>query len=168
MTTPRLTVATDGSALGNPGPGAWAWAAEPPGGVGVPRVWAAGALPHTTNNAAELHALLEVLTSVPAHLPLLVLVDSTYVRDAATKWRFGWRRRGWVTAAGTPVKNKELMQQIDVLLDQRDVEFRWVKAHQTNGRGNPLNEFVDNAAQAAARTLRSHSQPNNGPGWPPA
>lgn len=164
-TQPRLVVACDGSALGNPGPGAWAWAAQPLNGLN-PTVWAAGFMPHTTNNAAELTALISVLDVVPAHIPLTVILDSTYVRDAATKWRHGWKRRGWKTAAGQPVKNVELMQRIDAALGGRDVEFVWVKAHQAAGRGNRLNEFVDAAAQNAARAGRAGGVVNTGPGWP--
>lgn len=157
-------MATDGSALGNPGPGGWAWAVNPPNAA-APSVWASGSFAHTTNNIAELTALREALMSIPAGLPLLVRTDSTYVRDVCTKWRFGWRRKGWKTASGAPVKNQELIKELDALLEGRDVTFQWVKAHVAGG-GDPLNEFVDAAAQAAARSVRSGRGHDAGPGWP--
>lgn len=163
----RLVVATDGSALSNPGPAGWAWAATAPGG-GTPQVWAAGPLGTNTNNVAELTALRELLRAVPASVPLEVRADSQYVINCVTEWIHGWRRRGWKTAAGAPVKNRDLIVEIDALLAGRDVVFRWVKAHQARG-GDPLNEFVDEAARAAATSVRAGTTPGPavlGPGWP--
>jgi ribonuclease HI len=164
-TTPRLVIATDGSALGNPGPAGWAWAAASLN-MSTPQVWAAGSIGHGTNNEAELMALLEVLRSVPAHLPLELRMDSQYALNAAEKWRHGWKRRQWKTAAGQPVKNLDIIVAIDAALEGRDIKYVWVKAHQGAGRGDPLNEFVDAAAKAAAAAGRAGRAIPAGPGWP--
>lgn len=165
MTTARLVVATDGSSLGNPGPSGWSWAAQAPGGA-TPQVWAAGGISYGTNNEAELTALLRVLEAVPASVPLEIRMDSRYALDAASKWRHGWRRKNWVTGAGKPVANKDIIVSIDALLSGRDVTFVWVKAHQAAGRGDRLNEFVDQAARAASTAIRHKRVVNEGPGWP--
>ena len=164
-TAPRLVTATDGSAKPNPGPTGWAWAASAPDG-GVPRVWAAGALPHGTNNIGELMALQQLLTVCPAHVLLEVRMDSQYALNAVSKWIHGWRRNRWVNAKGQPVANQDLIRDIDQLMAGRDITFTWVKAHQRRGLGDPLNEFVDQAAQAASDAMRAGRPIPGGPGWP--
>ncbi|MCC9311489.1 ribonuclease HI [Kitasatospora sp. RB6PN24] len=144
----RVIAACDGAAKGNPGPAGWAYVVAD--GAGVPQRWAAGALGHSTNNIGELTALRQLLTATDPAVPLEVRLDSTYTRDAVTKWLAGWKRNGWKTAAGKPVANQELIQSIDALLDGRDVTFVYVPAHQVNG--DPLNAIADKAASDAART----------------
>ncbi|TQF01565.1 ribonuclease HI [Kitasatospora acidiphila] len=144
----RVIAACDGAAKGNPGPAGWAYVVAD--GAGVPQRWAAGALGHSTNNIGELTALRQLLSATDPELPLEVRLDSTYTRDAVTKWLVGWKRNGWKTAAGKPVANQELIQSIDALLEGRDVTFVYVPAHQANG--DPLNAIADKAASDAART----------------
>jgi ribonuclease HI len=79
---------------------------------------------------------------------LLVQADSRYVIDAATKWLTGWKRRGWTTATGTPVKNLDLFRQLDELLATRHVSFEHVYGHS----GHPANERADTLARDAAVT----------------
>lgn len=146
----RWIAATDGSCLGNPGEAAWAWALTRDPDDLTPDDSASGALGVTTNNVAELTALLELLKATPADQPLEVRMDSQYALNAASKWRHGWKRRGWKKADGKPVMNQELMMDIDTHLDGRDIKFVWVKAHQVGG--DPLNDFVDRAARDAATT----------------
>jgi ribonuclease HI len=147
----RVIAACDGAAKGNPGPAAWAFVVAD--SAGVPQRWQAGALGHSTNNIGELTALEQLLTSTHPAAPLEVRLDSTYTRDAVTKWLSGWKRNGWKTAGGKPVANRELIQRIDALLEGRDVTFVYVPAHQANG--DPLNAVADKAASDAARTQQS-------------
>ncbi|WP_033819948.1 ribonuclease H [Kitasatospora sp. MBT63] len=147
----RVIAACDGAAKGNPGPAAWAYVVAD--SAGVPQRWQAGPLGHSTNNVGELTALEQVLTATDAAVPLEVRLDSTYTRDAATKWLAAWKRNGWKTAAGKPVANRELIQRIDALLDGREVTFVYVPAHQVNG--DPLNAIADKAASDAARTQQA-------------
>ncbi|PYC87459.1 ribonuclease HI [Streptomyces tateyamensis] len=144
----RVIAACDGAAKGNPGPAGWAYVVAD--SAAVPQRWASGALGHSTNNIGELTALEQLLASTDPGVPLEVRLDSTYTRDAVTKWLAGWKRNGWKTAAGKPVANQELIQRIDVLLDGRDVTFVYVAAHQVDG--DPLNAIADKAASDAART----------------
>ena len=143
-----MIAACDGAAKGNPGPAGWAYVVAD--SAAVPQRWESGALGHSTNNVGELTALQRLLASTDPGVPLEVRLDSTYTRDAVTKWLAGWKRNGWKTAAGKPVANQELIQRIDALLTGRDVSFVYVAAHQVDG--DPLNAIADKAASDAART----------------
>ncbi|GGV25046.1 ribonuclease HI [Kitasatospora herbaricolor] len=144
----RVIAACDGAAKGNPGPAAWAYVVAD--SAGAPTRWEAGPLGHSTNNIGELTALERLLAATDPAVPLEVRLDSTYTRDAATKWLVAWKRNGWKTAAGKPVANRELIQRIDALLEGREVTFVYVPAHQVDG--DPLNAVADKAASDAART----------------
>ncbi|WP_030458646.1 ribonuclease H [Kitasatospora sp. NRRL B-11411] len=147
----RVIAACDGAAKGNPGPAGWAFVVAD--GNGAPQRWEAGPLGRNTNNVGELTALQRLLEATDPALPLEVRLDSTYTRDAVTKWLHGWKRNGWKTAAGKPVANQELIQRIDALLTDRDVAFVYVPAHQVDG--DPLNAIADKAASDAARTQQA-------------
>ncbi|WP_405014772.1 ribonuclease H [Kitasatospora sp. NBC_01539] len=147
----RVIAACDGAAKGNPGPAAWAYVVAD--AAGAPQHWQAGPLGHSTNNVGELTALEQLLGAVPPAAPLEVRLDSTYTRDAVTKWLAAWKRNGWKTAAGKPVANQELIQRIDALLEGRDVTFVYVAAHQVDG--DPLNAIADKAASDVARTQQA-------------
>lgn len=150
-----ITAAADGSALGNPGPAGWAW-------VISNEEWRAGGWPRATNNQGELMAVLDLLTAT-AHLSnerLHILCDSQYVINSVTKWMPGWKRKGWRKADGKPVLNRDLLEQIDAAILNRDVTFEWVKGH----AGHPLNEAADDRARNAATAFQQRTSPSEGPG----
>jgi ribonuclease HI len=133
-------VYTDGSCLGNPGPGGWAWA-EPEGR------YESGAEPHTTNQRMEIAAVLHALESLEG--PVEIVSDSAYVVNCfAERWWASWRRRGWRNSKGERVANRDLWEPlIAIVVDSgREVRFRKVQGH----AGNPMNEFVDRLATEAA------------------
>jgi ribonuclease HI len=137
-------VYTDGSCLGNPGPGGWAWAV--PGGR-----YASGADPATTNQRMEITAVLEALRALAGDPggPIEIVSDSTYVvRCFHDRWYDGWRRRGWKNASGKPVANRDLWEPLlaAALDPARTVTFRWVKGHS----GDHWNDVVDGLATSAA------------------
>ncbi|MYX76640.1 ribonuclease H [Streptomyces sp. SID3915] len=142
----RIIAACDGASKGNPGPAAWAWVVAD--AQGRPQRWEAGPLGSATNNIAELTALRELLASTDPTVPVEVRMDSQYAMNAVTKWLPGWKRNGWKTSGGKPVANRELVVEIDGLLDGRGVSFRHVPAHQVDG--DPLNALADQAASEAA------------------
>ncbi|MFF9168113.1 MULTISPECIES: ribonuclease H [unclassified Streptomyces] len=142
----RVVAACDGASKGNPGPAAWAWVVADD--AEAPARWEAGPLGRATNNVAELTALERLLAATDPGVPLEVRMDSQYAMKAVTTWLPGWKRNGWKTAAGKPVANQELVVRIDELLTGREVEFRYVPAHQVDG--DPLNDFADRAASQAA------------------
>ena len=105
-----IIAATDGSSLGNPGAGGWCWYLSPD-------CWRAGGFIRGTNNQAELMAVADLLTETAAiDDELLILADSQYVINILTKWRFGWKKKGWKTGGGKPVANLELVKRLDHLL----------------------------------------------------
>jgi len=148
------TVYTDGSCLGNPGPGGWAWAV--PDGP-----YASGADPRTTNQRMEVTAALEALRALrPGALPggLLVVSDSTYVVNCfRQRWWAGWRRRAWKNSQGKPVANRDLWEPlIELALDPSvPVSFTWVKGHS----GDRWNDVVDELATSAAAAGTGTSGP---------
>ena len=149
-----IIAAADGSALGNPGPAGWAWYVDD-------TCWASGGWPHGTNNMGELMAVLDLLQQT-AHLDdgLHIFCDSKYVIDAVTKWMKGWKRKGWKTASGQPVKNVELMKALDAAM-RPNVKFEWVKGHS----GHRLNEAADVRANAAAAAYQRGGTAEAGPGF---
>jgi len=139
-------VYTDGSCLGNPGPGGWAWVV--PDGA-----YASGAEPRTTNQRMEIKAVLEALRSLGGSEPIEVVSDSSYVVNCfRQRWWEGWFRRGWRNSQGRPVANRDLWEALfELALDgERTVAFRWVKGHS----GDPWNDEVDRLAVEAASSGR--------------
>lgn len=153
-----ITAAVDGSSLGNPGPAGWAW-------VISEDCWDAGGWPSGTNNLGELNAVLELLNATAqaglADEDLHVLADSQYAINVISKWSPGWKKRGWVKADKKPIKNLELIQEIDRAMQGRTVTFEWVKGH----AGHPLNERADDAARSCAEAYRDGRTIPRGPGF---
>jgi ribonuclease HI len=136
----ETVVYTDGSCLGNPGRGGWAWAV--PDGP-----FASGAERSSTNQRMEVTAVLEALRALEG--PLHVKSDSTYVVNCfRDRWWQGWIRRGWRNSAGKPVANRDLWEPVlELALEsERPVRFSWVKGHS----GDEMNDRVDLLAVEAA------------------
>ncbi|MFE0777420.1 ribonuclease H [Streptomyces sp. NPDC058861] len=159
----KIIAACDGASKGNPGPAAWAWVIGRSDGS-VDR-WAAGPLGRATNNVAELTALERLLEVLDPDVPVEVRMDSQYAMKAVTTWLPGWRRKGWRTASGSPVANKDLVVRIDALLTGRDVDFVYTPAHQVDG--DPLNDAADRAAGHSARTQEAAGSDSGAPLPPP-
>jgi len=143
----ETVVFTDGSCIGNPGPGGWAWAV--PGGP-----YASGAEARSTNQRMEITAVLQALQAIEGSV--LVVSDSTYVVNCfRDRWWEGWRRRGWRNTAGKPVANRDLWEPLIALVvdSGRSVRFSWVKGH----AGDPMNDRVDRLALDAAGSQRGVS-----------
>ena len=145
-----IVVFCDGAAKGNPGPGGWGVViATTDGNV----VELGGRAAHTTNNKMELTAAIEALTAVASMPgPVAIHTDSTYVIKGIGEWIWAWRRRGWKTAQGGDVLNRELWQALDALVTARakgTIAWHYVRGHS----GIPGNERVDAIADGLARGL---------------
>ena len=142
---------TDGACRGNPGPGGWAAILVPPGG-GAP-VELSGSDRHTTNNRMELTAAVEGLRALPAGSRVCVVTDSRLMLDSMTKWIAGWKRRGWRTAGGDPVKNQDLVRALEAEIGRHAaVRWHWVRGHETGAEHahKALNDRADRLAAAAS------------------
>ena len=137
---------TDGSCLGNPGPGGWGTILR----FGDVEKELAGSETETTNNRMELLAVIRGLQAMTRSVVVDVYTDSTYVRDGITKWVHNWKRNGWKTAAKKPVKNDDLWRDLDEMMQKHDVTLHWVKGH----AGHPENERADDLARNAAETIK--------------
>ena len=140
-----VTLITDGSCLGNPGPGGWA-AILRHGGT---KRELSGAQPATTNNRMEMTAVLEGLSALNERCRVTIEIDSEYVKKGITEWIAGWKRRGWKTAAKQPVKNQDLWRKLDEAVARHDIEWRWVKGHSDHADNNRCDELAREAAMTA-------------------
>src|SRR5919206_2148733 len=143
---------TDGACSGNPGPGGWAAIVVPPDGG--EHVELSGGSPATTNNRMEYMAALEGLRALPAGSRACIVTDSRLMLDSMTKWIHGWKRKGWKTAGGDPVKNQDLVMALDAEIARHaSVRWHWVKGHETGAEHahKVLNDRADQLAVAAAR-----------------
>ncbi|MDJ0878017.1 MAG: ribonuclease HI, partial [Halieaceae bacterium] len=123
---------------GNPGPGGW-------GAVLRYREHEkelSGGDRKTTNNRMEMMAAIAALEALKRPSRVKLTTDSKYLRDGITKWIHAWKRRGWKTADGSPVKNRELWQRLERALAPHSVDWHWVKGHS----GHRENEIADQLA----------------------
>jgi len=133
---------TDGACRGNPGPGGWGVRILYPDGL-VREL--GGREAATTNNRMELQGAIQALQLLRTSSQVTLYTDSRYVIDGVTKWLHAWRRRGWVTATNTPVKNQDLWMR---LAQENHPGVRW--RHVYGHSGDPNNERVDTIARAWA------------------
>lgn len=141
MTKDIIKIYTDGACSGNPGKGGW-------GAILLyqdkeKRI--KGFDPETTNNRMELIAVIEALKIIKKNIQIEIYTDSNYVKDGITKWIFSWKKNGWKNSKKQVVRNVDLWQELDLLVQKYDIEFFWVKGH----NGDKYNEIADELAREA-------------------
>lgn len=142
MQTKQVSIYTDGSCLGNPGPGGYGAILR----YGSHEKELAAGFRLTTNNRMELMATVVALNTLKKSCEIDLYTDSEYVRQGITKWIDGWKKKGWRTASRQPVKNKDLWQQLDTAIQRHTIRWHWVKGHS----GHIENERCDVLARTAA------------------
>ncbi|MFN8635727.1 MAG: ribonuclease HI [Chloroflexota bacterium] len=151
---------TDGGCIGNPGPGGWGVHLEYPDGRVVEL---GGSELQTTNNRMELRAAIEAARAVGGWPAATIVTDSQYVRRGITGWLAGWKRKGWVTAAGQPVLNRDLWEELDAASGPQ-IAWEWTRGHS----GDPGNERCDEIASwfsaSVAPLARGRRRSTNGNG----
>ena len=140
-----IEVYTDGSCLGNPGNGGWAFLVNIKGVISS----RSGFSTDTTNNQMELTAAIKAIEYLVNHKEIHIYTDSNYVKNGITSWITNWKKNNWKTASKNPVKNKDLWERLDKLNYLKKIEWKWVKAHDTN----KLNNEVDLLARQSAESL---------------
>ena len=134
-----VDIYTDGACSGNPGRGGW-------GALLVYRGRAmeiCGGERDTTNNRMELMAAIHALEALNRPSRARLHTDSVYLRDGITRWIARWKKNGWKTASKKPVKNVDLWQRLDKVVENHDLEWHWVKGHS----GHRGNERADRLAR---------------------
>lgn len=135
----NVTIYTDGSALGNPGPGGYGVVMMAPPNH---HKELSGGFAHTTNNRMELMAAIVALESLKRTCEVTIYSDSKYVVDAVEKkWVFGWEKKAFKDK-----KNPDLWRRFLEVYRRHNVRFVWVKGHAEN----QFNERCDRLAVAAA------------------
>lgn len=143
---PNVDIYTDGACSGNPGPGGWG---------AVVRYQSletdmSGGEVNSTNNRMEMMAAVQSLKALPLRCKVTIHTDSMYLRDGVTRWMINWKKNGWLTADRKPVKNQDIWQELDKLLGQQDITWKWVKGH----AGHPENERADALARNGVVSAR--------------
>lgn len=142
----HVEINTDGACLGNPGPGGWGALLR----YGTVERELAGGEADTTNNRMELMGAIAALEALGSPCAVTLHTDSQYVQKGIGEWLPNWVRRGWKTAAGDPVKNRDLWERLLAASGPHKIEWKWVRGH----AGNVDNERVDKLARLAAERAR--------------
>lgn len=136
---------SDGSCLGNPGPGGWAAILRLVSSCEEREL--CGGFSRTTNNRMEILSVLEGLRALKEPCMVDVYSDSQYVCNAVQKgWLSAWRRGGWIKSDKKAVKNRDLWEALIPLLTRHQVTFHWLRGH----AGHPENERCDVLARTQA------------------
>jgi ribonuclease HI len=136
---------TDGACSGNPGPGGWGVLLLARDGAAIVKERTLqGGEALTTNNRMELLAAISALEALARPSEITVVTDSAYVKNGVTEWIHGWKRKGWKTASGAPVKNVDLWQRLESAQARHKVVWTWIKGH----AGHAENERADELARA--------------------
>ena len=136
-----LKIYTDGACRGNPGQGGWGAILKYANTIKEIN----GVSQQTTNNIMELTAVIESLKLLNRRCNIIITTDSNYVKNGITEWIYNWKKNGWKTANKKPVKNQDLWIELDNLVKQHKIEWKWIKGHS----GHPENERADQLANEA-------------------
>lgn len=138
----KFEIYTDGSSLGNPGPGGWGVIL-----VKNDKVYTySGGNKYTTNNRMEMTAVIKALEIIKTK-ELVIHTDSNYTKQGLEKWIINWKKRNWIKSDGKPVLNKDLWMQLDKLNETYKPEIKYIKAH----AGHKYNEMADVLAKSEAK-----------------
>jgi ribonuclease HI len=139
----QVTLVTDGSCLGNPGPGGWACVLR----FGDKTKELCGYEARTTNNRMEIMAAIRGLAALKEECLVELTTDSQYLKNGVTKWMAGWKRKNWRKADGKPVLNKDLWTELETQLSRHKIEWRWTKGHADHEDNNRCDELANRAAR---------------------
>ena len=143
-----VNIYTDGACKGNPGPGGWGAYLQ----FGEHKKDMFGGEMDTTNNRMEVLAAIEALEMLSRPCKVKLTTDSEYLRRGVLEWMQNWKKRGWLTAAKKPVKNKDLWERLDKAVTSHDISWHWVKGHS----GHPGNEKADQLANKGVDLVLSN------------
>lgn len=140
-----VEIFTDGACRGNPGPGGWGALLRYNGNEKL----IYGSAADTTNNRMEMMAAIQALESLKRPCKVSLSTDSQYLKKGITEWLKDWKGRGWKTASKKPVKNIDLWQRLDNVVQQHQIAWHWVRGHD----GHVENEIADGLANQAINEM---------------
>lgn len=146
----RVELFTDGSCLGNPGPGGWGALLR----FGPREKELSGGEAVSTNNRMELMAAIAGLETLKRPCDVALTTDSQYVKRGVEEWMARWRANGWRTSDRQPVKNRDLWERLAAALEGHRVQWHWIKGH----AGHAENERVDVLARDAALSFQNRQE----------
>ncbi len=138
-----VEIFADGACSGNPGPGGYGAILK----YGKEIKEISGCETVTTNNRMEMKAVIEALRLLKKPSKIKVVTDSKYVVKGMTEWMPGWIKRNWLTSQKKPVLNRGLWEELLMLSQMHQVEWKWIRGH----HGHPQNERCDQLARDAIR-----------------
>lgn len=146
----QVTIVTDGSCVGNPGPGGWACLLR----CGNVKRELSGGIQDTTSNRMELMAAIEGLRALKASCSIRLVSDSQYLKQGITKYLPRWKSRGWVKSNGEPVLNQDLWDQLDQLAQKHEIQWEWTAGHADHADQNRADQLALQSARAQAAQRR--------------
>ncbi len=146
----KVTIYTDGSCSGNPGPGGWSAILIY---NGVEKELYGGEM-HTTNNRMEMLAAIKAIESLKESCMVELFTDSTYLKNGVTLWIKGWQEKNWKTSNKKEVKNVDLWQKLVLVTNGHKINWHWVKGHS----GDKYNELADVLAVKARDEIIKESR----------
>lgn len=139
-----VVIYTDGACKGNPGPGGW-------GALlifdGREKEIFGGERP-TTNNRMELTAVIRALEALTRTCDIDLYLDSQYVKHGIESWIHAWKKNGWRTSDGKPVKNAELWRELDALVKAQRIRWHWVRGHADTPGNHRADELANRGVAA--------------------
>ena len=152
-----VEIYTDGSCLGNPGPGGYGVLMR----YGKHEKTLSQGYQTTTNNRMELLAAIVALESLSRPCDIVLTTDSQYVKQGIESWLANWKKRGWRTASKQPVKNVDLWQRLDEACQRHNIDWRWVKGHSGHKENDIVDELARNAATSTSLLEDTGYQPTD-------
>lgn len=147
----KVRLITDGACKGNPGPGGWACILR----YKDHKRELHGAAPRTTNNRMELTAAVEGLKALKEPCEVEIVTDSEYLKKGVTEWLPRWKQKGWKTAAGGAVKNRDLWEALEAQMQRHKTRWIWTRGHASDEDNNRADALASWAAlQQAADSGR--------------
>tara|TARA_X000000368_G_scaffold416929_2_gene411974 strand:+ start:600 stop:1040 length:441 start_codon:yes stop_codon:yes gene_type:complete len=141
-----ITIYTDGSCIGNPGNGGWAFIILNSKNEKIIKY---GYEKNTTNNRMELIATINAIKLLKEESKCNIITDSNYVKEGINSWIKNWKKNNWLTANKKDVKNKDLWIKLDKYINNKQINWIWVKGHSSD----EINNMVDEIARKAAKEL---------------
>jgi ribonuclease HI len=142
----KITIYSDGSSLGNPGPGGWGTILS----FKDIKKELSGSEDNTTNNRMELLGAIKGLEALKEPCDVEIISDSSYVVKGINEWLSGWIKNNWRNSQKKEVKNTDLWKQYIEVSSKHNIKAIWVKGH----AGHEENERCDFLARSEAEKLQ--------------